>query len=98
MAIKDARGGKSWADWPEELQDHQSYAVEQARTELKDEIDFYCFQQYLFSVQWMKLKAYANEKGCTLSEMYRSMSLLTVQTPGRIRSCFSLMRITAPRR
>lgn len=63
MAIKDARGGKSWADWPEELQDHQSYAVEQARTELKDEIDFYCFQQYLFSVQWMKLKAYANEKG-----------------------------------
>lgn len=63
MAIKDQQGGKSWMNWPKELQNHKSEAVENARRELKEEIEFYCYQQYLFSCQWTRLKEYANQKG-----------------------------------
>ena len=31
--------------------------------ELKEQMDFICFQQYEFAKQWEKLKQYANEKG-----------------------------------
>jgi 4-alpha-glucanotransferase len=33
---------------------------------LKKEIDFYCYQQYLFSTQWLALKDYANKKGISI--------------------------------
>ena len=63
MAIKDSQKGVSWAEWPAGLQDHDSEAVKTARRELDREVEFYCFQQYLFHRQWMKLKDYANQKG-----------------------------------
>lgn len=63
MAIKDSQKGISWAEWPREFQDHDSDAVKKARQELDREVGFYCFQQYLFHRQWMKLKEYANQKG-----------------------------------
>ena len=38
-------------------------ALENAREELAEEIDFYKFQQYEFDKQWSQLHAYANEQG-----------------------------------
>ena len=38
----------------------------EAEKELEEEIDFYRFQQYCFTTQWRKLKAYANEKGISI--------------------------------
>ena len=63
MAIKNSRNGESWLDWPEELRDRNSGYVRKAENELSEEVEFYCFQQYLFEKQWKKLKKYANKKG-----------------------------------
>ena len=63
MAIKNAHEGVSWLDWPEELKDRHSGYVRRAEKELSEEVEFYCFQQYLFEKQWSRLKAYANKKG-----------------------------------
>ena len=66
MAIKNDQKGICWIDWPEELKDRHSKAVKEAEKELEEEIDFYRFQQYCFTTQWRKLKAYANEKGISI--------------------------------
>lgn len=63
MAIKNNQEGKSWMDWPKELQDRNSGYVRKAEKELEEEVGFYCFLQYLFEKQWRKLKKYANKKG-----------------------------------
>ena len=66
MAIKNVQKGVCWIDWPEELKDRNSKAVAEAEKELEAEIDFYRFQQYCFTMQWRKLKKYANKKGISI--------------------------------
>ena len=66
MAIKNDQKGICWIDWPEELKDRHSKAVKEAGKELAEEIEFYSFQQYCFTTQWRKLKAYANAKGISI--------------------------------
>ena len=63
MAIKASQGMRSWTEWPEALRLRRPEALESARKELKDEIDFYVFIQFLFFRQWVALRAYALEKG-----------------------------------
>ena len=63
MAIKDSKGGISWNEWEETLKNREEAALENAREELAEEIDFYKFQQYEFDKQWSQLHAYANEQG-----------------------------------
>ena len=63
MAIKDSKGGISWNEWEEALKNREEAALEKAREELAEEIDFYKFQQYEFDKQWLQLHAYANEQG-----------------------------------
>lgn len=63
MAIKDSLGGISWAQWDEDIKTRKSSALEKYKKELKEQILFYEFQQFLFKSQWTKLKEYANEKG-----------------------------------
>ena len=66
MAIKNDQKGICWIDWPEELKDRHSKAVKEAEKELAEEIEFYRFQQYCFTTQWRKLKAYANKKDISI--------------------------------
>lgn len=63
MAIKDSFGGISWTQWPDGYKDRDEKTMESVRKEMKEEIDFYSFQQYQFARQWNKLHAYAKEKG-----------------------------------
>ncbi len=63
MALKDRFGGAPWYQWEEPLKHRSSDALWNARQELKDEIRFYNFQQFLFLRQWQALKSYAAEKG-----------------------------------
>ena len=63
MAVKDHFGGKSWAEWDEDIRLREGSALDKYRKLLEEEILFYEFQQYLFSDQWTRLKAYANENG-----------------------------------
>ena len=63
MALKDRFGGKPWYQWDENLKFREADAIEAARQELKEEIRFFCFVQYLFYTQWNALRAYAHNKG-----------------------------------
>lgn len=62
MALKDANGGASWLEWSDDLKFRKSKAIEKARAEYAEEIEFWCMLQYLFFKQWRELKAYANDK------------------------------------
>ena len=62
-ALKDMFGGVSWQEWPDEYRRYGSEAVERAKRELAEEIDYHIAVQYLFYAQWYPLKAYANSKG-----------------------------------
>ncbi len=63
MAIKDSHQGKSWSEWEDDVRLRKPAALLRCREELKEEILFYEFQQYLFALQWTRLKKYANDKG-----------------------------------
>ena len=63
MSIKNELGGIAWNEWEEPLRRRDAKALEEKRSALKEEMDFVRFQQYEFTIQWRKLKEYANEKG-----------------------------------
>lgn len=63
MSIKDAQKGRAFSEWDTPLKLREKNAMNQCRKKYKNEIKFYCFQQYLFYEQWMKLKKYANDNG-----------------------------------
>ncbi|MCI7322767.1 MAG: 4-alpha-glucanotransferase [Lachnospiraceae bacterium] len=63
MAVKNHFGGVSWDQWDEDIRLRKPEAVRHYSEMLQDEIGFYQYQQFLFSVQWTALKSYANENG-----------------------------------
>ncbi len=62
MAIAEERGIE-WANWDNDLKFRKPLALKNEGARLKDKVDYYCFEQYLFSLQWEELKAYANARG-----------------------------------
>lgn len=67
-AIKDARLGESWQNWPSEFlrREKTSSVLDFARNEMSDEVNFHQFGQFLFFRQWNSLRKYANAKGIRL--------------------------------
>ncbi len=63
MAIKRSENMCAWTEWPEALRLRQEEALESARQELREDVDFFVFVQFLFFRQWDALRAYAKEKG-----------------------------------
>ena len=63
MALKDRFQGKPWYEWEKGLKFRDPDTVWNTRRELKNEIRFYQFVQYLFYRQWNALHAYANDQG-----------------------------------
>ena len=63
MAIKASQGMKAWSEWPEELRLREDAALEKARKELQQDVEFYIFVQFLFYRQWEALRDYAHDKG-----------------------------------
>lgn len=63
MAIKDDHKGSGWTGWEKDIKLRKKTALDKCRKEFADQIEFYCFQQYFFYMQWNDLKAYANAKG-----------------------------------
>lgn len=66
MAIKDAEGGRTWQEWPDEWRVRDAEALERTREELAQSITRHQFRQFLFFRQWNFLKKYANERGVRL--------------------------------
>lgn len=62
-AIKDFKEGQPWQQWEIGLRTRKPEAMEQAKRELADEIDYYIFCQFKFDEQWKRLRAYAKKKG-----------------------------------
>lgn len=63
MALKDANGGVAWFEWDKDLKLRKPEALNKAKKEYAESIEFYKMLQYLFFKQWRALKAYANKKG-----------------------------------
>ncbi|MDR1368331.1 MAG: 4-alpha-glucanotransferase [Candidatus Accumulibacter sp.] len=55
--------GNIWQDWPDSIAAREKSAIDSARLDLSDEIDFWKFCQWRFFTQWALLKRYANEHG-----------------------------------
>ena len=65
-AIKGRFENRSWMEWPAEVRHRTEEAMAYYKEELKDEIAYQCYVQYLFDMQWQALRTYANGKGVKL--------------------------------
>ena len=66
MALKEKFGGKPWYQWEEALKRREPNAIWNVRQELKDEVRFHCFVQYVFYKQWAALSSYAHKNGIAI--------------------------------
>jgi len=67
MAIKMQNHGTPWFAWEDEgLRSHAPAAIKAAKKQLAQQIAFYKFVQWLFDVQWRKLKQYAAKQGIAI--------------------------------
>ena len=63
MALKNNFEGKPIWEWPEKLRVKDDQIIGKYWNQLRNDINFYMFIQYLFFKQWKELKEYANRKG-----------------------------------
>lgn len=63
MALKEKFGGKPWTLWDEDIKMRTPEALERYRNELRDEIRFRKFAQYIFFRQWDRFHRYCNSIG-----------------------------------
>lgn len=66
VAIKDLLDSKSWIEWNKDIRVRTISKISYYEENLKEEIEFYKYIQYLFFTQWTKLKAYANKNGVSI--------------------------------
>jgi 4-alpha-glucanotransferase len=62
MALKDAHDGAAWNQWEMELRSREPAAMAEAEKTHAADIHAHKVNQWLFYRQWLKLKAYANNK------------------------------------
>ena len=63
MAVKEHFNLISWQNWDENIRLRKDEAIEKYKNELKDDIRYWEFIQYIFFKQWNSLKKYANDLG-----------------------------------
>ena len=64
MAIKQKFNQVSWMQWPDEdIRMRRPEAMNRYEQELREDVRYYMFLQFLFRDQWMRLRRYANEHG-----------------------------------
>ncbi len=63
MALKTHFNGKEWDRWDEGIKTRKKEFVAHFKDELKNDISYHKYVQFLFFGQWHKLKKYANSKG-----------------------------------
>jgi 4-alpha-glucanotransferase len=66
MALRRHYENKCWNEWPPEIKNRQTLALETIGKELRREIRKEKFLQYIFYKQWYELKSYCNERGIQL--------------------------------
>lgn len=63
MAVKAKMELKSWTEWDEDIRLRKPDALKKYERELKGDVDYHIFVQYMFFKQWSELKAYVNSRG-----------------------------------
>ena len=64
MAVKKHFGMKSWLEWPDEdIRLRKRGALRRYREELREDIEFFSYLQYLFFKQWNALREYIHSLG-----------------------------------
>jgi 4-alpha-glucanotransferase len=63
IALYESNNNLPWNQWDRALVTREPAALEQARQQLHQQIQFHQFIQFQFFQQWAKLRAYANSKG-----------------------------------
>lgn len=63
MAIKSMNVEGNWLGWSELYRVRDQDTIDYFKKEYKERIEFWCFVQYKFFEQWLKLKKYANDLG-----------------------------------
>ena len=66
MAIKKHFGGKSWTEWDDDIRLRSAGAMARYKDELKDEIRFVKWCQYIFYRQWTRFHGACSAKGIKL--------------------------------
>jgi 4-alpha-glucanotransferase len=66
MALKEAHGGVSWHEWPEDFVLRKPAALQQAQKELTEQLELHRFRQFLFYRQWGALRQYACQRNVRL--------------------------------
>jgi 4-alpha-glucanotransferase len=70
QAIRKSLGNASWYHWPLPLRDREETTLHKFRKAQADRIEQVCFEQYLFFLQWLDLRAYAHAHGvCLFGDM-----------------------------
>lgn len=63
MAIKGKNDQASWLKWDKEIRLRKPETLDRLREELREEINFWRFVQYIFYTEWLKLRRYCNKNG-----------------------------------
>ncbi len=64
MAVKAHFGMRSWLEWPDEdIRLRRPAAVARYSRELREDVDFYTYLQFLFFRQWNALRDYIHSQG-----------------------------------
>lgn len=63
MSIKEQKGGRPWQEWEGDIRGREAAALERYGEELAQEIEYWCFLQFLAYRKWLHLKEYINSLG-----------------------------------
>lgn len=63
MAIKRTYGGKAWWQWDKGLATRQKSAISSFINANIELIDYFYIEQFLFDIQWRRIREYADSKG-----------------------------------
>ena len=66
MALKTKFRGASWQTWPEAIRLREPQALEAVEKELKREIGYWIFVQYVFDRQWTRIRKIAKDNGVAI--------------------------------
>jgi 4-alpha-glucanotransferase len=66
MTLHEQFFGQEWQQWPIEYRDRHKKTIDLARLSLRDQIEQYCFEQFVFYLQWHELRDYGAQKGIVL--------------------------------
>jgi 4-alpha-glucanotransferase len=64
--LKSHFGNRVWGDWPYEIRDRHPEALGSMAQELRDQIEFEKFGQFVFRKQWSAITDYCRDKGIKL--------------------------------